>query len=139
MKRADACLIIYNSKGQALLQVRDDLPGIDYPNKIGLFGGRIEPGETALEAVKREISEELNGYVLSGPKLLGIFDVGVGYKAHIFVKHEPALKAQDYVVTEGKSALFVDEKDIGRLDIVDIVVPLLKEFFEYIKKVNLEV
>lgn len=45
--------------GRFLFQLRDDIPGILYPGMIGLFGGHLEPGETALEGVCREVREEL--------------------------------------------------------------------------------
>jgi len=42
-----------------LLQHRDDLPWIWYPDHWGCFGGAIEPGEEPLAALRRELHEEL--------------------------------------------------------------------------------
>lgn len=53
-----ALLIAYNDKGEILLQHKDkDAPS--YPNTWCLFGGHVEPGESPLEAIEREIFEEL--------------------------------------------------------------------------------
>ena len=41
-----------------LLQLRPNNPAIGAAGLIGAFGGRIEPGETSVEAVCRELSEE---------------------------------------------------------------------------------
>jgi 8-oxo-dGTP pyrophosphatase MutT (NUDIX family) len=41
-----------------LLQLRPDLPTIGAAGLIGAFGGRIEPGESPVEAVCRELREE---------------------------------------------------------------------------------
>lgn len=41
------------------MQLRDDKPSILLPDHWALFGGSIEPGESAEEAVGRELLEEL--------------------------------------------------------------------------------
>lgn len=40
--------------------LRDDIPTIPEPNKWCLVGGQVDKGETFLEAVRREIKEEVN-------------------------------------------------------------------------------
>ena len=56
--RSIACALLTGVSGELLLQRRDDIPGIVFPGRIGLFGGHVESGETFLEAVRREIREE---------------------------------------------------------------------------------
>lgn len=46
-------------RGRWLIQLRDDIPGIVAPGTWGLFGGHLEPGETAAEALRRELQEEI--------------------------------------------------------------------------------
>ena len=45
--------------GRYLMQLRDDKPGIFLPNHWALFGGTIDPGEDAADAMRRELFEEL--------------------------------------------------------------------------------
>ena len=52
--------ILINDRGQVLLQQRDDHPAIRYPGHWALFGGTIEPGESAAEAAAREVREEID-------------------------------------------------------------------------------
>jgi len=51
--------MLYTADGQVLLQQRDDKPTIPYPNTWTLFGGAVEPGEPPVDAVARELDEEL--------------------------------------------------------------------------------
>jgi len=46
-----------------LLQKRDNKKNIFFPNYFGLFGGAIEKKETKLNAIQREIFEELNIFI----------------------------------------------------------------------------
>ncbi|AII49262.1 NUDIX hydrolase [Synechococcus sp. KORDI-52] len=59
MKPAVA-LAMLQREGRWLLQLRDDIDSIIYPGHWGLFGGHLEPGETASEAVHRELQEEID-------------------------------------------------------------------------------
>lgn len=61
--------IITLDDGRYLMQLRDDKPGIFYPDHWGLFGGAIDPGEEPEAALRRELREELN--LEAGP--LGYF------------------------------------------------------------------
>lgn len=46
-------------KGDYVLQLRDDKPGIAARGMWSYFGGRVRPGESAARAVRREVREEL--------------------------------------------------------------------------------
>jgi len=51
--------IIVLDDGRYLMQLRDDKPGIFYPNHWGLFGGAVDQGEQPEAALRRELMEEL--------------------------------------------------------------------------------
>jgi 8-oxo-dGTP diphosphatase len=51
--------LLYNPRGQVLLQHRDNHAYTVNPNYWGLFGGGVEDGESLEEALDREIWEEL--------------------------------------------------------------------------------
>ncbi len=41
-----AAIILENDKGEFLLYLRDNKPGIPFPNHWDLIGGHVEEGET---------------------------------------------------------------------------------------------
>ncbi len=59
MKPAVA-LAMLEREGGWMLQLRDDIDSIIYPGHWGLFGGHLDPGETASDAVHRELKEEID-------------------------------------------------------------------------------
>lgn len=61
--RESAAAILLDENGRLLMQLRDNVPNIREPGKIGLFGGRREGDESFLDCIVREIQEEL-GYHL---------------------------------------------------------------------------
>jgi 8-oxo-dGTP pyrophosphatase MutT (NUDIX family) len=54
-----AAALLATPDGRYLLQRRDDRPDILLPDHWALFGGTVEPGETAEAAIRRELVEEL--------------------------------------------------------------------------------
>jgi 8-oxo-dGTP pyrophosphatase MutT (NUDIX family) len=56
LQSAHAILLL---NGKFILQLRDNKPHIENPNKWSLFGGKIEKGEEPAGAIRREIFEEL--------------------------------------------------------------------------------
>lgn len=55
---AVAALLVLED-GRYIMQLRDALPGIFYPNHWGCFGGAVDVGEKPLDALRRELHEEL--------------------------------------------------------------------------------
>jgi len=57
---AIAQIILENEKGELLLYLRDNKPGIPFPLHWDLIGGHVEEGETPEQALVREVKEELD-------------------------------------------------------------------------------
>lgn len=58
MKNSTSIILLTDDKN-VVLQHRDDIPNIEYPDFWGLIGGWIEKNETPKEAIQRELEEEL--------------------------------------------------------------------------------
>jgi 8-oxo-dGTP pyrophosphatase MutT (NUDIX family) len=54
-----AAALMVTPDARYLMQLRDDKPTILLPDHWALFGGTIDPGETAEAALRRELIEEL--------------------------------------------------------------------------------
>ena len=80
-------LILYNNDSKILLQHRTkDAP--TFPDYWAFFGGGVEAGESAVQAVRRESLEEL-GYELTAPRLLVAQKFayrGSEHTKHVFVE-----------------------------------------------------
>ena len=99
-----------NAEDRVLLQLRDDIPDIPWPGMWGTFGGQIEVGETPLEAIKREIREELS-YEIPEPEYFGTFPFD-GYNIYMYRLVVPDLTLDDVIVREGQRAAFMSLADV---------------------------
>lgn len=60
LKPSDAvAALLVREDGRYVMQLRDARPNIFYPGHWGCFGGAVDPGETPVEALRRELREEL--------------------------------------------------------------------------------
>lgn len=58
MRRIAVAIVFITKGGKYYLQLRGSDPYKGAAGLIGGFGGKIEPGETAVQAAKRELEEE---------------------------------------------------------------------------------
>ena len=56
MRKVGAIISVWDGY---LCQLRDNKPGIEWPGYWGLFGGHVDRGESDLQAIWRELQEEL--------------------------------------------------------------------------------
>jgi len=109
--------IITNNQNEILLQHRDAIPNIFYPNYWGCFGGAIETGETHEDAIARELCEELGFKIFSCNYFtcisLDFLPVGGGNVNRIYfhLSIEP-LEIKQIKLGEGSEYAFIPEESL---------------------------
>lgn len=139
-------VFLYDDNDSYLFQLRDDKPTIIFPNHWGLFGGEINEDETPLEAVSRELEEEIQ-YI---PEKIYEFrqyrrqDVLRGqlldYCIHAYYGKRTVSLSQ-LVLREGADfgVFSIDEILTGQLfskkwnDYFPVIPPLMSFFHEYLQ------
>jgi 8-oxo-dGTP pyrophosphatase MutT (NUDIX family) len=134
-QRCFAGVILVDRRGWILLQERDEHPRID-PEKWGLAGGHLDPGEDFETAAYRELEEE-TGVVLR-PGELGLFgDFMVDHRAaygtwdrmQVFVAATQLTDA-DIECNEGRRIVFVDPATVPDLDLTAAAAVILPAFLD---------
>lgn len=81
--------ILKDRDGRYLLMERDNKPGIRYPGYWALFGGTVDQEETPLQAIHRELYEEL-GLKVSESSLVEFCQLQINLKEeHYYVLNSP--------------------------------------------------
>ncbi|MDJ0581151.1 NUDIX hydrolase [Crocosphaera sp.] len=104
-------LAILYQEGRFLMQLRDNIPTIIYPDRWGFFGGHLEPGETPEIGVKREVIEEIN-YQLENPIFFRRYDDERALR-HIF-HAELTVSVDDLILREGADLGLVSPEEIKK-------------------------
>ena len=113
---AEVCIAVLTVGDRLALQLRDDKPGISSPGHWGLFSGHLEAGEQPLEAMQREIYEELR--LRAEPRFLFDFREenefhGGPVRVHAF--HADVSEVWDgHELREGQRAELVEPGDLTR-------------------------
>jgi 8-oxo-dGTP pyrophosphatase MutT (NUDIX family) len=136
--REGAAAILIGNNGRLLLQLRDNLPHVSDPGKIGLFGGRREGDESFLECVVREVHEEIGLYLPPERFELIVRYFGPDHSAPGGTRHGEVFVARDVpvdrlIVTEGGLKIIAMD-ELKRIH--DLLAPSAKYALEIFLKLE---
>ena len=118
--------ILMNSRGQVLLQQRDDNPAIRYPSHWSLFGGSMEDDEPAAAAVAREVKEEIDFEMRN----FGLFREFVqNNKREFAFVGELSAELHELTLSEGQAMNLFDPSELRDLLIRPDDKETLREYF----------
>lgn len=129
-----AAIILENEKGEFLLALRDNKPGIPFPNHWDLIGGHVEDGETPEEALVREVKEELD----------------IDLKEHAFFRKYECLTGDAYenmkyiytgkinipieeiTLLEGERAQYFSREEIPNIKFANIIKSIVLDYIYFL-------
>ena len=128
------CVLLVDADGRILLQERDERAPID-PDRWGLVGGHLEPGEDAEQGAYRELEEETG--VRLAPGTLSPFETVRTYhphygsvdRVHVFVARVDLTDA-DLECHEGRQIVFVPADRARGLDLTMTGVLVIPAFLD---------
>jgi 8-oxo-dGTP diphosphatase len=110
-------IVLVNSEKEVLLQLRDNLDWIPYPDCWAVLGGHMEGRETPLEAIKREIKEEIGCEAKNIRQIQEeSYTDGPKISAKIF-RGDLNTKVEDMTITEGRGFKFFKLEELDKIKI----------------------
>jgi len=129
--RPQCGLMLENSAGEILLQLRDDKPSLPFADCWGTFGGQIEPGESPEQAIRREIREEL-GYELHDPQRYDVYHYD-GYDIYMFREVDPLVSLETLQIHEGQAGAFFGPEALNSLRFAFNAQEIMRDYFRRFK------
>jgi 8-oxo-dGTP pyrophosphatase MutT (NUDIX family) len=129
-------VILISTKGEIILQLRDNNPKIVDPNKLSLFAGKLLSNETKEQAALRELFEETTIRLNNSNDLKYLFTYHAKKPkfdrerlSHVFILKHVDEKRID--VQEGQGYRKVKNKiDLKNYDVAQISEEILLSYFE---------
>ena len=128
--------VIY-SKDKILLQLRDQKPNIFYPGVWGLFGGGVDDGEKPIDALKRELLEEI-GLEIKSAKLLFSWNHDKYNSILHFFLVPLTVELEKLCLNEGQGMDLFSIEQIKRLPITPSLKKNIHKIKQNILSINLE-
>jgi 8-oxo-dGTP diphosphatase len=123
-------IILENDKGEFLLALRDNKPGIPFPDHWDLIGGHVEDGETPEEALIREVKEELDidlkeyAFYKKYECLTGDVYENIKY----IYKGKINIPIEEVTLLEGVRAQYFSREEIHNVRFANIIKTIILEY-----------
>jgi 8-oxo-dGTP diphosphatase len=129
MKRI-AQVLLFDRHNKLLIYLRDDKPGIPFPNHWDFFGGHIEDKETPEDALVREVKEEL-GVELSEWQFVSRYECTQGdvYPNTKYIyRAKTDRELADLVLFEGQKLTSISIEERFNYNFANILGRVLEDF-----------
>lgn len=133
-----AAIILENDNGEFLLALRDNRPGIPFPNHWDLIGGHVEEGETPEEALVREVKEELN-IDLKEYSFFKIYEClnGDAYENTKYIyTGKINIPIEEITLLEGERPQYFTREEIPDVKFANIMKSIVLDYINYSDSLN---
>jgi 8-oxo-dGTP diphosphatase len=125
-----ACVILRDTQDRYLLQLRDSNSATFGSGQWGIFGGRLEQGETPRCAALREIHEEI-GVTLKNSDIAAFAKCQSAHGTRLYAFTTPRRIAPiDITLGEGAGFAFLTRDQLNSMPVLPTVAAILHHFFE---------
>lgn len=121
-------IILVAADGAVLLQLRDDKDWIPYPGMWAVPGGMLEPGESPLDCIVREVREEL-GVDLAPEVVVHLETVARSYGVEHTFTAPLDVPADEIVLTEGQRVDWFTPEQVAQMHLAYEDDDVLAAFF----------
>lgn len=135
IKHDYAGVFLITESGKVIGQKRDNKPTIDYPDKVGIFGGAVEEGESPLDAAWRELTQEETNIKMDKKDIKHLLDDiawreltkewEVRHFYYAYIKNEALDKLEVY---EGQGWAYISGPN--EPDLIESGQPVTKQLFD---------
>lgn len=127
MTASEGCqVVLVDAAGRILLQLRDDIPAIPFPGMWALPGGMLEPPETPLACIVREVEEEL-GVRIPPPEVAHLMTRTRSYGVEHTFAARLDVPAEDIRLTEGQRVAWFPVAEAVGMELAYEDVDVLRE------------
>jgi 8-oxo-dGTP diphosphatase len=113
---AGAMALVISPSG-IVLHLRDDKPWIPHPGRWSFFGGAVEDGESPIEALRRELEEEIGLVEFEARSLCRVVDQGGDGRLLTIFEVRTDWTAQQMTLTEGQALGAFERETALHLDL----------------------
>ena len=130
-----ACTMFFlNPCGEVLLFLRDNKPGIPYPNTWDFPGGHIEGNETPRECISREMGEELPGLALGNFRLYEIVQFPQQINHVFWTRIDVSAEVLNRILREGQCVAWMNQAQVRQTKVAFGFGRIVEQFYHRLEQ-----
>jgi 8-oxo-dGTP diphosphatase len=133
-KRQACTMVFLNPRGEVLLLLRDNKPGIPYPNTWDLPGGHLEGSEAPRECISREMGEELPGLDLGNFRLYEVVESSQQINYLFWTRIDVSEAVLNRILCEGQRAAWMSRAQVRKTEVAFGFGTVVEGFFDRLEQ-----